>query len=88
MTPTSGRNNGTVKQENLEAVKLMLYRQAPISRAEIAAQLSLTPATITNITASLIEQGFVEEVRAEETPAPAPRGTTGRRPILLDLKRD
>ena len=88
MAPTSGRNNGTVKQENLEAVKLMLYRQAPISRAEIAAQLNLTPATITNITASLIEQGFVEEVRAEETPAPAPRGTTGRRPILLDLKRD
>ena len=38
MAPTSGRNNSTVKQENMEAVKLMLYRQAPISRAEIAAQ--------------------------------------------------
>lgn len=85
MTATSGKNSGTVKQGNLEAVKLMLYRQAPISRAEIAAQLGLTPATITHITAELIAQGFVEEVKTDEVPQP--RGT-GRKPILIDLRRD
>ncbi len=86
MAATSGRNNGTVKQENLEAVKLMLYRQAPISRAEIAAQLGLTPATITNITADLISQDFIEELKDDGT-ASQPRGT-GRKPILIDLRRD
>ena len=70
----------------MEAVKLMLYRQAPISRAEIAAQLGLTHATITNITAALIAQGVVEEVKTDSA-APQPRGT-GRKPILIDLKRD
>ena len=84
MAATSGKNNSTVKLQNLEAVKLMLYRQAPISRAEIAAQLGLTPATITNITAELIAQGVVEEI---ETPTARLRGT-GRKPILIDLKRD
>ena len=86
MAATSGRNNGTVKQENLEAVKLMLYRQAPISRAEIAAQLGLTPATITNITADLISQDFIEELK-DDGAASQPRGT-GRKPILIDLRRD
>ena len=86
MASTSGRNNGTVKQENLEAVKLMLYRLAPISRAEIAAQLGLTPATITNITAELIAQNFVEELKGGDT-ASQSHGT-GRKPILIDLKRD
>ena len=86
MAVASGRNNGTVKHENLEAVKLMLYRKAPISRAEIASTLGLTPATITNITAELIARGFVEAVGTEQDPQqPA---STGRRPILLDLKRD
>ena len=86
MAATSGRNSGTVKQENLEAVKLMLYRQGPISRAEIAVQLGLTPATITNITAELIARNYVEEVQSEGADA-QPRGT-GRKPILIDLKRD
>ena len=86
MAATTGRNNGTTKQDNLEAVKLMLYRQAPISRAEIAAQLGLTPATITNITADLIARGHVLEV-GEDAAAAHPRGT-GRKPILIDLNRD
>ncbi|MBR1583939.1 MAG: ROK family transcriptional regulator [Clostridia bacterium] len=87
MAATTGTNNGIIKQQNLEAVKLMLYRHAPISRAEIAAQLGLTPATITNITADLIAQGTVEELKDETPAATAARGT-GRKPILLDLRAD
>ena len=86
MAATSGKNNSTVKLQNLESVKLMLYRHAPMSRAEIAARLGLTPATITNITAELIARGVVEEIQGE-MPAARQR-STGRKPILIDLKRD
>ena len=81
----SGTNSTVVKQKNMEAVKLMLYRQAPISRAEIAAQLGLTPATITNITAELISDGVVEEIQSDDLPAAR---SAGRKPVLIDLKRD
>lgn len=84
MAAKTGTNSAVVKQKNMEAVKLMLYREAPISRAEIAANLGLTPATITNITAELISQGHVEEIDGE---AVSSHGT-GRKPILIDLKRD
>ena len=84
MAGNTGTNSAVVKQRNLEAVKLMLYREAPISRAEIAAKLGLTPATITNITAELISGGYVEEVSED----PDSSHSMGRKPILIDLKRD
>lgn len=84
MPAGTGTNSSFIKQNNLEAVKLMLYRRAPISRAEIAENLGLTPATITNITADLIEKGFVEEVSED----PEAISTKGRKRILIDLKRD
>lgn len=80
----SGTNSADIKQKNMEAVKLMLYRQAPISRAEIAAQLGLTPATITNITGELINAGFIEEIDTDTASAHG----IGRKPVLLDIKRD
>ena len=84
MAAKTGTNGAVVKQKNLEAVKLMLYRQAPISRAEIASQLGLTPATITNITGELINAGYIEEI---ETDSFSSHGI-GRKPILIDIKRD
>ena len=80
----SGTNSADIKQKNLEAVRTLLYRQAPISRAEIAAQLGLTPATITNITGELINAGFIEEI---ESDAAASHGI-GRKPVLIDIRRD
>ncbi len=80
----SGTNSADIKQKNMEAVKLMLYRQAPISRAEIAAQLGLTPATITNITGELIAAGFIEEIESDSA---ASHGI-GRKPVLIDIRRD
>lgn len=84
MAPKAGTNSAVVKQRNMEAVKLMLYRYAPISRSDIADYLGLTPATITNITSELINAGYVVEIDEDTSPS---RGM-GRRPILLDLKRD
>ena len=80
-----GANSAVVKQQNMEAVKLILYQQAPLSRMDIAARLGLTPPTITNITAELIGQGFVEEL---ESDSDVPARGAGRKPVLIDLKRD
>ena len=80
----NGTNSADIKQKNLEAVKLLLYRQAPISRADIATQLGLTPATITNITAELIKAGFIEEIENDGVSAHG----IGRKPVLIDIKRD
>ena len=85
MPATVGSNSVVVKQQNMEAVKRILYRKAPISRADIAVQLGLTPATITNITADLISRGYVEEMKEE--PGKPAKGA-GRKPVMIDLKRD
>lgn len=86
MPKTIGANSAVIKQRNMEAVKMILYQQAPVSRAEIAAKLGLTPPTITNITAELISQGFVEELKEEEPGEPS--RSAGRKPVMIDLKRD
>lgn len=77
-----GRNLVKIKQQNLESIKATLYRRAPLSRAEIAERLELTPPTITNIVAELIQQGVVQELPASA--ATASHGV-GRKPINLDL---
>ena len=56
-----GKNLAKIKQQNLESIKATLYRYAPLSRAEIAERLALTPPTITNIVSELIQQGVVQE---------------------------
>ena len=86
MAAIRGKNLGEVKQQNLEAIKLLLYRKAPISRAELAEQLHLTPATITNITAELIARGEVRELAPNDSGRIA--RSTGRRPIDIDIVAD
>ncbi len=76
-----GKNHSELKAQNMAAVKRTLYRSAPISRVQLAEALGLTPATITNLTAEMIERG---EIRETETGAEKGR-TSGRRPIALDL---
>ncbi len=75
-----GKNQITAKQENVTLIKSMIYKEGPIPRARIAEKLSLTPATVTNIVAEMIEQGLVREI--QEDPAD---GKVGRHPIMLDF---
>lgn len=82
MPAMHGRNLVKVKQQNLESVKASLYRYAPLSRAEIAERLDLTPPTITNIVAELIQQGVVQEL--PESASNVAHGV-GRKPINIDL---
>lgn len=82
MAVMHGKNLAKIKQQNLESIKATLYRYAPLSRAEIAERLELTPPTITNIVGELIADGVVQELPA--SPNDAPHGV-GRKPINIDL---
>lgn len=84
MPALHGKNSVRIKRQNETALKLLLYRSGPISRAEIAAQLELASPTITNITAEMIREGILHElpVRAEST------SNVGRKPIQLDFVSD
>lgn len=80
-----GKNQIIARQENIMLIKSLLYRRGPISRAQMAEELELTPPTITNITAELIDNGILYEI-PEENPV---RGhKAGRHPIMLDYRKD
>ena len=58
-----GKNLAKIKLQNLESIKRILFRYAPLSRAEIAERLELTPPTITNIVAELIQHTLPDAKR-------------------------
>ncbi|HAE15971.1 MAG TPA: hypothetical protein DCG51_05405 [Erysipelotrichaceae bacterium] len=81
----SGKNQISAKKENIALIKSLIYREGPISRAQIAERLSLTPPTITNIVGEMIEEGLVREIR--ETSSEKER-KVGRQPINIDFVPD
>lgn len=66
---------------NTQLVLKTIYAQEPISRAEVARVTNLTPPTVSDVVASLIASGLVDEVGY----APS---TSGRRAILLKVLDD
>ncbi len=82
MSKLHGKNLSKIKQQNLESIRATLYRYAPLSRAEIAEKLELTPPTITNIVSDLIKEGVVQEL--PESDGAISHGV-GRKPINIDL---
>lgn len=68
-----------VRLLNQDAVFQVVHRQGPVSRIDIASQLRLSPATVTNITSDLIERGLVFEARKADATG------VGRKPILLEV---
>lgn len=66
---------------NTQIILKTIYGNGPISRAEIARVTNLTPPTVSDVVASLIEIGLVDEVGL----APS---TSGRRAILLKVVDD
>lgn len=67
-----------MKKINTGLIIDTIRSKGPISRADIAKQLNLTPATITNITAELINKNIIVESELGES-------TGGRKPILLKI---
>ncbi|MBR3343154.1 MAG: ROK family transcriptional regulator [Solobacterium sp.] len=81
----NGKNQISAKKENVALIKSLIYREGPISRAQIAEHLSLTPPTITNIIGEMIEDGIVCEIREASSEK---ERKVGRQPINIDFVTD
>ncbi len=78
MTPIRKGNRDLIKDINRNLVLNLIKNQSPISRTELIQQSNLSAGTISNITSSLIADGFVQETGEGES-------SGGRRPVLLRL---
>ncbi|MDE7372456.1 MAG: MarR family transcriptional regulator, partial [Clostridia bacterium] len=78
---SKGLNLQSVKSKNRSMVLYQLNQYGMLSRKDIAAKLSLTPAAVTKICSELIAEGYVVEVGEQG-------GGVGRKEILLKLKLD
>lgn len=74
----------TQKDKNQSMVLESIFRNAPISRIEIARLTGITPATVTAVAADLIKEGVIEEAAR----LPGASGTSGRRKIPLSIKEN
>lgn len=70
-----------MKKINTGLIIDIIRLKGPISRAEIAKTLNLTPATVTNITAELINKNIIVESDLGQS-------TGGRKPILLKINAE
>ncbi|MBZ4664026.1 MAG: family transcriptional regulator [Caloramator sp.] len=70
-----------MKKINTGLIIDVIRLKGPISRAEIAKILNLTPATVTNITAELLNKNIIVESDLGQS-------TGGRKPILLKINAD
>ena len=77
---SSSANRDLMRRMNEASVFGIIHDAGPISRTDIARLSRLSPATITGITAGLIDEGIVME---ESTGV----STGGRRPTLLAINR-
>ncbi len=68
-----------MRQQNRAVILAAIREHGPISRAELARQLDLNPATVTRITRALLDEGVIVETGEGES-----RGA-GRKPVLLSF---
>jgi predicted NBD/HSP70 family sugar kinase len=83
--PPSGSNalgRDQIRLQNQSAVLNAIHRHGRISRIDLAAELRLSPATVSTITGTFIEAGLVIEAEVGES------STVGRKPILLEIDYD
>lgn len=73
-------NQEMIRNNNRRLVLEFIINNPPVSRAELAKQLSLTKATISNIVQELLEQNFIREIGSAQT-------SMGRKPILLEFNK-
>lgn len=77
--PATGSNE-LIKNLNTASVLNRIRISGQISRADIARVTGLTPATVSNITAEIIDLGLIKETERGES-------SGGRKPILLSINR-
>lgn len=61
-----GVNHQIVKIQNRNLILKLIYERGSISRQEISRIIGLTPATVTNITGELLDEGFITELPSFE----------------------
>lgn len=71
-----------IRSLNQSAVINAIHRNGRISRTDLAAELNLSPAAITSITAPFVEAGLVVEAEVGVS------ASVGRKPILLGINYD
>ncbi len=71
-------NRKLIRGLNRSTVLNTILAEGAISRAALSQLIGLSPASITNLTAELIEQGLIQETKQGES-------SGGRRPILLEI---
>lgn len=80
--PANALGREKIRLLNQSAIINAIHRSGKVSRTDLAAQLRLSPAAVTNLTAALIEKGLVLEVEVGESQS------VGRKPILLGINYD
>ena len=79
---TEAEHNAGLRSKNRAAVLLCLHREGEISRKQLAAKLTLTPAAMTKIVSELLMDGLLVEIGAVSSKS------VGRREILLSLRAE
>lgn len=71
-------NRKLIRGLNRSNVLNAVLAHGPISRTALSQEIGLSPASITNLTAELLEQDLIQETKEGES-------SGGRRPILLEI---
>lgn len=79
---SNARGRDRIRPLNQSAVIHAIHRHGRISRTDLAAELRLSPAAITAITAPFVEEGLVMEAELGTSTS------AGRKPILLGINYD
>lgn len=84
MERIKGNNMATVKLQNRQSILNILKNCGPISRADIAQKLQLTPAAITILVNELVKERIIKEMgQLEEKDK-----RSGRKKVLIDINYD
>lgn len=76
-----GSNHQLLKRNNYHLIKKYIYQHSPISRVEVAKQLSLTTPTITGMVNPMIARGLLHETHTE----PEEGKSAGRPRVMLEF---
>ena len=68
-----------VKETNLALLFQLIYRNSPVSRAELAQTTGLSPTTVSSLAAELLKNSLIMEKGAGVST------TSGRKPIMLEV---
>ena len=79
---STGMNNDRVRRSNRSVILNIISSMGPLSRKDIAEISGLTPASLTQITAPMVQSGLLIES------GKAACGAAGRNKILLSLNQD